>query len=76
MANNPKTNGGGTSMKKSVTTLLIFFSAYLIISGLGFVLPAGAQESKGKTCVECHTKATPGIVGQWQESKHNQAGVG
>jgi len=27
-------------------------------------------------CVECHKKLTPGIVGDWQVSKHRGAGIG
>ena len=29
----------------------------------------------GETCVACHKKETPGIVGDWQLSKHAQQGV-
>ena len=27
-------------------------------------------------CVACHQEKTPGIVGQWKDSKHSRAGVG
>ena len=27
-------------------------------------------------CVDCHQKTTPGIVGDWDLSKHKDAGVG
>ncbi len=28
------------------------------------------------SCVKCHEKKTPGIFGQWKNSKHSEAGVG
>jgi len=29
----------------------------------------------GQDCVQCHQKITPGIVGDWQISKHSQNGI-
>ena len=29
-----------------------------------------------KDCVACHETKTPGIVGQWKESKHSRSGIG
>lgn len=43
----------------------------LVAAALTF-LAAGAQAN---TCIECHQKTTPGIVGDWQVSKHSAAGV-
>lgn len=43
----------------------------LIAVALAF-LAAGAQAN---TCIDCHQKATPGIVADWQLSKHSGAGV-
>lgn len=43
----------------------------LIAAALAF-LAAGAQAN---TCIDCHQKATPGIVADWQLSKHSGAGV-
>jgi hydroxylamine dehydrogenase len=45
----------------------IFLSALIILLSLVFVSPASAQ-----VCVECHKKVTPGIVNDWQLSKHHQ----
>ena len=39
---------------------------------LSLFLPAAAG---GETCIECHKKETPGIVGDWQISVHAQNGV-
>jgi len=47
------------------------FCGLLIL--LGFVGRASAQ---GAGCVECHKKASPNIVADWQLSKHSQNGVG
>lgn len=35
------------------------------------IVPADSRE-----CVDCHSKTTPGIMGQWQESKHALHGIG
>ncbi|MFZ2445314.1 MAG: multiheme c-type cytochrome [Syntrophobacteraceae bacterium] len=39
-------------------------------------LPAKAQAQDGGSCVECHTRVTPGIVMDWQLSKHSRNEVG
>jgi hypothetical protein len=44
-----------------ISTCLVIFMAVV------FVSPAFAQD-----CVECHKKVTPGIVNDWQISKHFQ----
>lgn len=55
----------------------------------GIFLPAGvaallflslppatqAQDANKSACVTCHEKTTPGIVGQWRESKHSKMGI-
>ena len=43
----------------------------LIAAALAF-LAGGAQAN---TCIECHKKTSPGIVADWQLSKHSGAGV-
>lgn len=40
---------------------------------LALLMPAAAG---GETCIACHKKETPGIVGDWQISTHAQNGVG
>jgi hypothetical protein len=35
------------------------------------VVPADSKE-----CVDCHTKTSPGIVEQWQDSRHAERGIG
>jgi len=35
----------------------------------------GTWAAEGAACVQCHTKHTPGIVGQWTDSKHSKSGV-
>jgi hypothetical protein len=34
-----------------------------------------ADVSTGEACVSCHEKVSPGIIGQWRDSRHSQAGV-
>jgi hydroxylamine dehydrogenase len=41
-----------------------------IILGLVAVMPA-----RGQICVDCHEKVTPGIVSDWELSKHSKNGV-
>ncbi|MBW1896340.1 MAG: cytochrome c3 family protein, partial [Deltaproteobacteria bacterium] len=45
------------------------------ISALGFFSSARGAEEETKTCVECHAETTPGIVGQWRDSKHSEIEV-
>jgi len=45
--------------------------------GLGLVSPAWAARSNtSKICIDCHTKATPGIVADWRLSKHKKENIG
>ena len=46
--------------------------ALVLLSG-SLVIPAGTTH--GQSCVECHTQVTPGIVSDWQLSKHSENGV-
>lgn len=34
-----------------------------------------APVAGAETCIECHQKTTPGIVGDWRASKHSQNGI-
>jgi len=34
-----------------------------------------AQKDPGDICISCHRTVSPGIVLQWEKSKHNEAGV-
>jgi uncharacterized CHY-type Zn-finger protein len=45
----------------------IFSTILIALVGTVFVSPASAQ-----VCFECHKKVTPGIVTDWQLSKHNK----
>jgi hypothetical protein len=38
--------------------------------------PAAPKPSTADSCVECHNRITPGIVADWQLSKHSQNDVG
>ena len=57
---------------KNVVAIL---AVSLGISALGFFSSARGAEEKTKTCVECHEETTPGIVGQWRDSKHSEIEV-
>ncbi|NOZ83012.1 MAG: hypothetical protein GXN98_04275, partial [Euryarchaeota archaeon] len=51
---------------------LILLSALLLLSTAG-----AAEEFRepGAPCISCHDTVTPGIVKQWEESKHSKVGV-
>ncbi|MBS1802940.1 MAG: cytochrome C [Acidobacteria bacterium] len=52
--------------------LWAFYSLFVLFA---FHL-ASAQPSPSAKCIECHTKTTPGIVSDWQLSKHSGSDVG
>ena len=54
-------------MKNMITGLLVPALGFILIPVYGF-----AQEN----CVNCHGYATPGIVSDWQLSKHSEIGLG
>ena len=74
----------GLNAKKVVVAgLSIFFMLSLLIvawveGGRRRVLdhPDAVVTGENKDCVSCHETKTPGIVGQWKESKHSQSGIG
>jgi hydroxylamine dehydrogenase len=43
---------------------------------IAMMLAAFAAAANAETCVECHQKISPGIVKEWQASKHSTNGVG
>ena len=44
---------------------------------LGLLLPAAAraQAEPGEPCLACHKGLSPGIVKQWEDSKHSKVGI-
>ena len=58
-------------MKIRVVLLLVAAGA-LVLPGLGF---AGSGDSPIDPCISCHDTITPGVVKQWQDSKHAKVGV-
>ena len=44
----------------------------LLISLLALALPVAAEV----TCVDCHNGITPGLVADWETSRHSEVGVG
>lgn len=44
---------------------------FLLAPAVGFIPAIGLAE----TCVECHKSKTPGIVSDWQISRHAQSGI-
>lgn len=52
-------------------------TAMLLLAFLLAVVPSemSAQNSGGEACITCHRTISPGIVGQWEKSKHSTAGV-
>jgi len=60
-----------------ILALLLLLAAAFVIT----LLPALSGCDDRKTadtseCTTCHNDATPGIVGQWEDSKHNSSDVG
>ena len=50
----------------------------ILFLALLFILPltlSNAQEKPKSKCLLCHEKSMPGLVGQWQKSKHFKAGI-
>jgi organic hydroperoxide reductase OsmC/OhrA len=48
----------------------------VVLSAAAFALPALAAEMAPiDPCVNCHETITPGIIKQWQDSKHSKVGV-
>ncbi len=58
-------------MKKLFVSLVALLAMGLVASGIVF-----AGESSSDECIECHKPGMPGIIKQWEESKHSEAGVG
>ena len=46
-------------------------TALLTAAMLALALPLAAAE----TCVDCHREGTPGLVGDWESSRHAEVGV-
>ena len=59
------------------TSFLIFSNLMVIVifSSFMFDLPLVAQEGSGNPCVDCHREQSPGIVSQWESSRHGEVGV-
>jgi len=55
-------------MKKLISFTLFFFSMLICFSNVAAAEDAG--------CVICHKNTTPGLVQDWQESKHSKQGIG
>src|SRR3989338_6070518 len=58
------------------------FILFLLVSFIFLPPPVFAEKEQPKqkqpkkeTCVSCHSKVSPGIVKQWQESKHGKMDV-
>ncbi len=49
---------------------------YSVIVSLLFMLNGTlAAQEDAKTCLECHRRGTPGVVAQWEASRHGEAGI-
>ena len=46
-----------------------------VFSSFIFDLPLIAQQESGNSCVDCHRERSPGIVSQWESSRHGEVGV-
>ncbi len=67
-------------MQKVIPVLLAVLCAVVLL--FAFYAPAPAQTTQPpispqtQTCLGCHTNVTPGIVADWQSSRHAQTTVG
>lgn len=67
-------------MKRIILALFAVLGAAALLIAL--YVPAPAQTSQppispqSQTCISCHTNVTPGIVTDWQTSRHAQTTVG
>ncbi|MCB1044951.1 MAG: hydroxylamine oxidoreductase [Acidobacteria bacterium] len=74
----------GLNAKQWVVTAMaaLFFAVLLIVAwvegGRARVVqnPESLVTGPNEKCVDCHEVKTPGIVGQWHQSKHSQSGIG
>lgn len=60
--------------KRSFTSIKNLF-LFVGLAVYMFALPLIAQESGGSSCLDCHRDKSPGIVFQWESSKHGEVGV-
>jgi hypothetical protein len=60
-------------MRKMIFTLLLFSTALFAAEKKLLVMKNEAIQNE---CIACHTRKTPGIVGQWKESTHFKKKVG
>jgi len=63
-----------TAFRRNSSTLAVVMAG-LVIVPVG-CLNSSAAEDGSKGCITCHKNSTPGIVGQWHESRHGQTGIG
>ncbi|MBI5034906.1 MAG: hydroxylamine oxidase [Chloroflexi bacterium] len=67
-------------MKKNILTMFAILGAMILIGVFYTPLPAQTSQppisSQSQTCIGCHTNVTPGIVADWQASRHAQTTVG
>ena len=57
---------------KQLRAIIVAFCLSFGVDALA-IAPQGADAGAG--CVECHSKVTPKIVTDWQQSKHSQMGI-
>jgi len=70
--------------KKVVVSILslFFLGSLLIVAWIEggkqrvTAAPDAIVTAENRDCVDCHLVKSPGIVGQWQESKHSKSGIG
>ena len=60
--------------RKTVHSVTIF-AFVLGILAVVFPPPASGGKVEANRCVACHEKVSPGIAGQWHQSKHSEAGI-
>lgn len=62
-------------MNVSVTSKLILFFLIPFLVLLIFAALMQVQAEDSETCITCHKKITPGIIGQWGNSRHSEAEI-
>lgn len=58
-----------------MSLVMVFLLAAVSFAGTGALLPEGLSAAS-KQCIACHKKITPGLCGQWSDSRHAAVDVG
>lgn len=61
--------------RSQIAAIGIYFTLMVTIIPLSNIAVAGKISEATQDCIDCHTSITPGIVADWQNSRHSQFSV-